>query len=465
MKSINSKSLLAIYDLYSYAPTFNIYEFLTGAKIHANILGCNQIDLLILRRSLNNASRLQPQAINEYDYRVNDVLINSIQMFPISNIFIHHEESNIAEILKSYPFIFPENFSYLLFDHKISYDRYFFQPYLRDYFLSGNVIPSIAPPAFAFKLIKKYLINYIDKFITITIRNAMHLTGKNSNTNVWHSVAQYFENCGYKVIIIPDIESIDGSEPNIDPLGYMCVSNQSLRSALYDSAVLNLGVNNGALAPLMFNANARMLLSKLYSEGTNTNKQFFTEVTGISPSTGSWCRVPWHQFIFSEIEDADEIIDRSFKLINDAIEINEFVSKIPNNQILLDPWKKLDGTIFPIADLGKKDFKLENFISTLKNDSFGFSNPKSLIIRGLTAYLKNNYTDALQFSKQAILLDGRYADPYLICAIIYKKEKKELASNKYLQSTTNLFPIFFEFRDDEWFLKISDSIKDILLKG
>ena len=464
MKNINTKSLLAIYDLYSYAPTFNIYEFLTGAKIHANILGCNQIDFLILRRSLNTALRLQPQAINEYDYRVNDVLINSTQMFPISHIFIHHDESNIVEILKSYQFIFPESFSYSLFEDKLNSDRYFLQPYLRDYFLSGNAIPSIAPPAFAFKLMKKYLINYIDKFITITIRNAMHLTGKNSNTNIWQTVAKFFENYGYKVIIIPDIESID-SLPNIDPLGHMCASNQSLRSALYDSAVLNLGVNNGAIAPLMFNANARMLLSKLYTDGTNTNKQFFTEITGISPLTGSWCKVPWHQFIFSEMEDADEIIDRSFKLINDVIEINEFVSKIPNNQILLDPWKKLDGTIFPIADLGKRDFKLENFISTLKNDSFGFSNPKSLIIRALSAYLKNNYEDALQFSKQTILLDGRYADPFLICAIIYKKENKEHVSNKYLQSTVNLFPIFFEFKDDEWFLKISDSIKDILLKA
>jgi len=45
--------MLAIYDLYSYAPTYNIYEFLSGAKIFADKNNINSIDLLILKRNLS----------------------------------------------------------------------------------------------------------------------------------------------------------------------------------------------------------------------------------------------------------------------------------------------------------------------------------------------------------------------------------------------------------------------------
>jgi hypothetical protein len=339
---------------------------------------------------------------------------------------------------------------------------------LRDYFKNGNAIPSIAPPTFAFKLVRKILEEYSKYIITITIRNAKHLASKNSNIKIWEGIAKFYEEKGFKVIIIPDIESIS-HENNLDKLSYMCASNQAIRSAVYDAAFINLGVNNGAIAPMMFNANSRFLLTKTYTEGTNTNKQFFKDVTGITSRSGLWTKVPWHQLIFSSEENPDEIICRADDLFDKATQISNIVSEISNNSVFLDPWAKLDGTIlinnnFNINDYTDSNSPVEKLLLNFVKDSSFFGSVKSLIVRSLSCFLKNNYTDALILAKQAILLDGRYVDPYLVCCLIYKNEGNELLANQYMKSSWKLSPIFFTLSNDQWYLNVNDNIKDILMQ-
>ena len=49
----------------------------------------------------------------------------------------------------------------------------------------------------------------------------------------------------------------------------------------------------------------------------------------------------------------------------------------------------------------------------MKDDRL-FGNVKSLIIKSISNLLRNKKNESLFFAKQALLLDGRYADPYII---------------------------------------------------
>lgn len=372
MKNDNSqRSLLAIYDLYSYAPTFNIYEFLSGAKIFADKNNISSIDLLILRRSLSEATVIQPQAKPEYDFRLNDVLLNAIPMFPIKNTYNLNSIKASEKLINTYDKLFPPEFTVEINESKKDADRYYLQPYLRDYFLSGLAVPSISPPVFAFKTIRNLKKN--NKLITITIRNAKHLTSKNSDLQSWKKVADYYRNLDFNVIFIPDIESIELIDEQ-EIFSMLSVANQSYRTALYDAADLNIGVNNGAIAPLFFNANARMLLAKVYTEHTNTSESVFTKLTGITSKNEGWVRVPWHQFIFNSNENFDEIIFNANEIQNSITNIESLLNQEGEiHPLFLDTWGKLDGTIFSlIQDIlpGQENIKnlLESVIVLLMKD-------------------------------------------------------------------------------------------------
>jgi len=277
--SKKTKTLLAIYDLYSYAPTFNVYEFLTGAKIFADSVRATNIDLLILKRNLTELCVWQPQSKSQYDHRINDILVGATPMFPIDNTNLCKRDASTEKLISEYENVFPPQYKVEINPSKKDNERYYLQPYLRDIFASQGFVPSIRIPVAAHDLVKK--IKKKDNLVTITIRNANHLQTKNSNIEEWAKVGAFYKKNGFKVIIINDIENINEFE-NFDVFSVAAVSNQTYRAAIYDAAVLNMGVNNGSIAPLMFNANARMLLAKLHTEGTNTAATYFSNISGIT---------------------------------------------------------------------------------------------------------------------------------------------------------------------------------------
>jgi hypothetical protein len=467
-KNNNQQRLLAIYDLYSYAPTFNIYEFLSGAKIFADKNDVNSIDLLILRRNLSEATIIQPQAKPEYDFRLNDIILNAIPMFPIKNTYNLNCINASEKLINSYDKLFPPDFTVEINKSKKDADRYYLQPYLRDYFLNGTAVPSISPPVFAFKIIKKLKKN--NKLITITIRNAKHLTLRNSDLQSWRKVAEYYKNLDFNVIFIPDIENIESIDDQ-EIFSMLSVANQSYRTALYDAADLNIGVNNGAIAPLMFNANARMLLAKMFTEQTNASKSAFSKLTGITSKNEGWVRVPWHQYILNSDENADEIILNANEIQNSITNIERLLTQNGSiHPLFLDPWGKLDGTIYSLIHdiLLKQDNTmnlLESLILLLLKDDRLFGNVKSLIIKSISNLIQNKKNESLFFAKQALLLDGRYADPYIIISIIYSSSMSRQLAGKIISSTNTLNSIFFRNETTNWQLEISDNIKQILISN
>ena len=100
----------------------------------------------------------------------------------------------------------------------------------------------------------------------------------------------------------------------------------------------------------------------------------------------------------------------------------------------------------------------------MKDDRL-FGNVKSLIIKSISNLIQNKKNESLFFAKQALLLDGRYADPYIIISIIYSSSMSRHLAGKIISSTNTLNSIFFRNETTNWKLEISDNIKQILISN
>jgi hypothetical protein len=143
------------------------------------------------------------------------------------------------------------------------------------------------------------------KLITITLREAEHWPGRNSNTEAWAQVARELER-GYRVVVVRDtlraLEPLEGIET--DPSA-SCFLEQ--RAALYCSAECNLFVNNGpAWFALALDAPVLMLKPTVERVQRSCSLDYF-ESCGI-PFGGQIPGSPPHQRIVWADDTADEIL-------------------------------------------------------------------------------------------------------------------------------------------------------------
>lgn len=111
---------------------------------------------------------------------------------------------------------------------------------------------------------------YPDKYCTITMRDASHWPSRNSNSVAWYSVSKWLNERGYKVVWIPDAESVDANLYSFD---------FDMRLALYENAVVNLGINNGPTAVLPY-ASAKYIIFKMVTDGIPWTTREFHEKWG-----------------------------------------------------------------------------------------------------------------------------------------------------------------------------------------
>lgn len=440
----DNKTLTAIYDLGYYAPTFNIFEFLANARTWQKDNNFDAIRLVILKRKLRDSLIIQPQDFSGYEFRINDIVVGAANLFAIENLDITDDLNRIDTIAKDNPqAIFPPNWQSKLSPDALQGQRYYLQKFIRDNLQSGEVLPSIQIPPFAFTKFRSILAKYPKPWISITIRRAKHLPLKNSNLDCWQIVGDHFRNIGGSVFLIPDIESIEET-PSSESIAFMAVSNLLYRATLYDACDLNFAVANGSTAPLWFNSSAVYLLAKFATEGTNTSIEHNRELLGINQGDALWNKVPWQQALWSNDDNPEEIISEGEKLLALCAEITAEIKDYP---ILLDPWGKPDGTIselwrridsnLPISDIKNQ---IRHYLATGLSDiveECHFS-AKSLIMDATYFLEISQYEDALDAAKKAIKLDGRYIQPYVIAAKCYAALGNDIHAKKFMQTAQSL---------------------------
>ena len=98
------------------------------------------------------------------------------------------------------------------------------------------------------KIRSKMKLKYDEPYITVTLREADHWPSRNSNIEAW---LEFADNCEYRVVFIRDTKyshaPLEGAIT--DPIASV---DLEYRIALYDQAILNMGVNGGPMGLTSF---------------------------------------------------------------------------------------------------------------------------------------------------------------------------------------------------------------------
>jgi hypothetical protein len=85
------------------------------------------------------------------------------------------------------------------------------------------------------------------KMVTITLREAEHWPGRNSNVPAWLDAAADLERRGYDVVVIRDTHRVFEALPGWPAHSLEAALHLDWRALLYSAAVCNLGVSNGPM--------------------------------------------------------------------------------------------------------------------------------------------------------------------------------------------------------------------------
>lgn len=145
-------------------------------------------------------------------------------------------------------------------------------------------------------------------YITITLRDAEYWPQRNSNTQAWRDVALWLQEKGIAPLVIPDTNGkpLEGFQ-NVPQAAF----DIDLRLALYEGAIVNLGVANGPLC-LCALSDAPYLMFKPVADAPASTIQFWAShrmAVGDQFSTNG--KIVWAD------DDADVIINAVTQLLEE----------------------------------------------------------------------------------------------------------------------------------------------------
>lgn len=192
-------------------------------------------------------------------WRIYSILIPSIKLlsFPVSLTICatRNEAALIRENLARY--VYPEKYNVTFpiphsAEHGINYRQKFM---------------TLQTDRQSLKYVSDWLseLSVSKKIITMTFRQYSHLPNRNTNMEDWLKFANELNKNEFFVVFIPDTESSMDKEPiewGDFNVFYPACWNLNLRSALYELAYLNLGVNNGPMALCWLNPRCRYISFK-----------------------------------------------------------------------------------------------------------------------------------------------------------------------------------------------------------
>lgn len=246
------KVLTAVWDFHLCPTSYDFVVFVGEAEKHRIAIGAEFIDFVFQPGPVDGFryDDLPPNLGNREGmyYRV---LVGLCRLLPSTrNIQMFRNRTEVKG-----DHFFPED--YQVNQPTCRYGQYFAQ------FATPVLRSTVAASLFVER-------RYTKPYVTITLREASHWPSRNSNRGAWERVAQWLEERGYQVVWVPDAESPDANLFSYDV---------DMRLALYERAVVNLGINNGPTNMLPY-TNAKWLMFKLVTEDVPWTTRAFHEKWG-----------------------------------------------------------------------------------------------------------------------------------------------------------------------------------------
>jgi hypothetical protein len=278
----------ATYDTHYYPIGWDIAFFVEAAEITRRLIGAQGTIVNILYPI--DIARL-PGVPIEYDravdlhgreFRIMHICNQISNLFP--NVTVNSVKDRAAAVGQANGDIHLINFP--------SQDR----PHHTEYYRIVNANPDLVQGFAASPQAHRYIQSWLSTFATpgkclicISIRDYPFDPQRNSKLDEWGKFIASLDKQIYEVVIVPDTDQIatyNQSILNQYPAFWPACFDVDLRFALYESAYLNLGVNNGPVTACSLNKKVRYLMFKLVVPGVPHCTEEFIQWSGY-PLNGS----------------------------------------------------------------------------------------------------------------------------------------------------------------------------------
>lgn len=273
--------LVACYKLTDLMTSFDFAFFLAAADATAQEQGLRSFEVVLVRRRpvIENVSENDhTRGEINMDWRLNNILKPLADYYP--NCIRLTEVDSDLELINStrnkltYPAGFSWNFS-----PDMDYREVFT-------LIGHGTFVGFAAPKKGKEIVGAWLkANGIRKnFITITLRKRLRDPSRDSNFSDWIKFASWMSTRGIEVVFIPDSESAMDPSPELSRFHVFTPAswNIGLRLAIYDIALVNMGVNNGPMALLNLTRDSSYIQFRPNSDSSIGNFRHYQNSLGLN---------------------------------------------------------------------------------------------------------------------------------------------------------------------------------------
>lgn len=311
-KCLRADTLYVFYDLEVCPITFNLCEALGMANVERIRLGLNYLHVVFVPGP-NEGLRHEMEDYESFvdkdarHWRKHNLL------FPLTHLvsscigFSNCSSRQEAALLqRTARYIFPNRYS-TQFPIPIPFFEGARNP-------SSDVMSLKATPK-ALSYIRQWLAFRSNnrKIIVITLRQYTYMPKRNSNITAWSRFAKQLDPQEYFVVIVPDTEvAVQKPLPEFAEFEHCFEAcwNIELRAALYETAFLNLGINNGPFSLCWLNPNCRYIMFKIITEEVAQTTEEAQRKHGLIPGVPPAFALPYQKWVWEP--DTEETIQREF---------------------------------------------------------------------------------------------------------------------------------------------------------
>lgn len=265
LRDMQERVLTAVYDMQVSPPTYEVFSFLAEAEKYREAKGYTCIDVVFAPGPMHGfRDDGLPPSTSERASMLHRICVSGARLLPsVRNIHVMTKRAQLAGEF------FPPEWTN-------ERPRFHYGPRFQK---NGHACLEATRAAR-----DEIALRYKQPYVTITLREADYWPKRNSNRAAWERVSRWLQWEGMTPIIIPDTHGrgLVGWE-EFSPAAW----DVDLRLALYEGAVLNLGVVNGPMVLCMF-AKCRppyLLFQKPDEESPGTQEAFML-AQGIKPGDG-----------------------------------------------------------------------------------------------------------------------------------------------------------------------------------
>jgi len=254
------KSVCAVYDLAIYPVTFDFVAFLANAEAHRAKICAEAIDVIIVSEwgdpIQDDAGAGHPSVGKDPNTFINNFIAEATLLFP------HVRSFNLSrrrrQLIDDWPAIardqeiYPPNYNPLTPDSGLSNNT---PPVYGMIYLNASSLPAsevfcLRPPEEAIDLARRWLqrTSAGRSIITITLREAQHDTGRNSDIQAWQGALDKLDHSQFTFVILRDHATLFSPCPLSGSSVVECneaVISLPFRAALYELAFINVLTNGG----------------------------------------------------------------------------------------------------------------------------------------------------------------------------------------------------------------------------